>query len=222
MGLDMYRQEYECSFDIGAHGSIYSSELIARMAKEKVSEDPAHPLFAAFDLGWNDHTAYWVYQYIDGRFRFLSCHQDTRQKIEHFLDLIEAEYARKPRLFLPHDAVATSVGSGTSVADVCRNLGFVHTVLKKAPLIDQLNDVRRHLSVCDARRDDCADGLRALMNYRRSWDTEKMRLSDHPIHDKHSDYADSFRYAVMSKEHISRHRLTVKRKRQGNLSISVQ
>jgi hypothetical protein len=70
--------------------------------------------------------------------------------------------------------------------DVCRNL----------PVIDGIQAVRRHLPDCFFDAKKCAEGLKALRQYRKTFN-ERMDVYGKPQHDWTSHAADAFRYAVV-------------------------
>ena len=56
---------------------------------------------------------------------------------------------------------------------------------------------RATLPVCYFDAEECADGIKALKNYRKEWDEDKACFRDKPLHNWASNGADGFRYLSM-------------------------
>jgi hypothetical protein len=81
-----------------------------------------------------------------------------------------------------------------------RNKGGMGTV-RKVPLHkvdDGINAVRQLLGLCQFDTGPCAEGIKALKNYRKDWDDERGVWKDKPRHDSASHGADAFRALAMT------------------------
>ena len=204
LGRQLFEQEYMCSFDAGAEGQVYAQELV-KAARGECRYDADLPLYAGFDLGTSDATAYWVFQTQGGRLKFLECHQDTGKHLEHYLDRVSATYNRKPMVVLPHDAVRSYSDSPVSAKDVASRQGYQVVVLAKSRLADGIDAVRKNLPLVDIDQAACRRGIEALENYRYELIESRGVLSDTPIHDRHSHLADALRYSVLGwKYHLAK------------------
>lgn len=140
MGLALYEQEYECSFDAAIMGAFYASEF-RHVDQEgricNVPHDPNYPVFTAWDLGRTDDTSIWWFQIIAGEIRVIDFHSSSGKKPGYYasqitgreieIDLIgddlhverggffeEAAHRMAYRYethFLPHDARAKTLAA---------------------------------------------------------------------------------------------------------------
>jgi hypothetical protein len=73
--------------------------------------------------------------------------------------------------------------------------------ISKVPLHkvdDGINAVRGLLGRCQFDAGPCAEGIKALKNYRKDWDAERGVWKDKPRHDSASHGADAFRALAMT------------------------
>lgn len=88
MGISMFEQEYECSFDAAILGAYYGPEmrdLRARGGVTDVPHDPNYPVHVAMDIGYDDDTAIWWYQVISGEIRVLEYYADSGKTPDYYL-----------------------------------------------------------------------------------------------------------------------------------------
>ena len=63
---------------------------------------------------------------------------------------------------------------------------------------DGINATRKLLGICQFDVGPCAEGIKALKNYRKDWDGERGVWKDRPRHDRASHGADAFRSLALS------------------------
>ena len=208
MGELVFQQEYNCSFDIGGVGQVYDEWLLSN-AEKVVQYRPEYPLYAAFDIGYKDYMSCWVFQYISGEWYFIDSFEDRLKETSYYISMLKSRCPVQPEIILPTDATAQTVGSPTSVEDMFRNAGFHTMVVARSKPLDGINAVRRELPLIHIDSYTCQSGLKALRNYRYSWDDNKAVMSASPIHDEFSHFADAMRYAVAAKELIGTQTLNI-------------
>jgi phage terminase large subunit len=205
MTPEQYAQEFECAFDVPALGAIYATELAQAKTDKRITRvtyDGSALVHTAWDLGVGDATAIWFYQAVQGEIHLIDYYEDSGKPITHYLGVL----AQKPYVygkhFVPHDAAGRELGTGKSIADMMRAQQVEPTVLKRENVETGINAVRVLFARCWFDADHCADGLDALMNYRRDFNEKLGEFKPAPVHDWASHGADAFRYLAMSAESV--------------------
>jgi hypothetical protein len=94
----------------------------------------------------------------------------------------------------PHDLAVREMGTGKSRQEVAIGLGLRPWVIApRLEVIDGIEAVRNLLNGCWFDAAKCAEGLRALRNYRKDWDENRGVWLSKPRHDWASHGADAFR-----------------------------
>jgi phage terminase large subunit len=205
MTPEQYAQEFECAFDVPALGAIYATELAQAKTDKRITRvtyDGSALVHTAWDLGVGDATAIWFYQAVQGEIHLIDYYEASGKPITHYLGVL----AQKPYVygkhFVPHDAAGRELGTGKSIADMMRAQQVEPTVLKRENVETGINAVRVLFARCWFDADHCADGLDALMNYRRDFNEKLGEFKPAPVHDWASHGADAFRYLAMSAESV--------------------
>lgn len=202
-GEALYQQEYLCSFEAAVLGAYYAAELADAKAQGRVGHFPhipGIPVRVAGDLGRRDSTALWFWQMVDGRPRFIDYHESNTKDVPFYVELLRSkpyEYAEPP-LWLPHDGRAETLAAPRSVQRQFSDAGFRSRILASRDLEDGIQAARATLRVCEIDAVACEDGLEALTEYRRIWDSERRVFSNTPLHNWASNGADGFRYASLA------------------------
>lgn len=213
MDPEEYEQELECSFTAANKGTYFGRQLNelerrgAIVLDQVVLRDfyvPTEKVVCAMDIGFDDATAIWFWQVIDGEQRFIDYWEESGYDAEEVCELLENRPYEYETVWLPHDAKARTFRSKQSVLDVFREH---HLPARKVPNPDEgnrvlhgISAVRRKLRVFPMRFDGvrCARGLEALRNYSRRWYADEGVFAEKAKHDQWSHGADGFRYACLS------------------------
>lgn len=194
---EMYLQEYECLFSAALVGAYYGKEM--NQAREdgriaKVPYDRGFKVFTAWDLGMDDSTAIWFLQWVGRELRAIDYIEESGQNIEYYAKVISEKNYNYECHYLPHDAAARSLETGSTIQMKLRELGLHRSkVMPKSNPINMLSEVRRLLSLCWFDEVRCAKGIKALENYERRYDTKTKSFSNSPVHNWASHGADAFR-----------------------------
>jgi phage terminase large subunit len=183
-------------------GAYYAKQLAALANKgniRKVPHDPHAEVYAAFDLGISDATAIWLAQFVGHEVRFIEYFESTGQPIDWYAKELRSRGYNYAPLILPHDARARQLGTGKTVEEILRSLGFETVICPKISVKDGIEAVRKTLNDCYFDEKGCQDGLRALREYRVNYD-EKRRLDRGPLHDWTSHAADAMRYMSVGRK----------------------
>jgi hypothetical protein len=199
MGDDKYQQEFECSFNAAVEGSYYGQMINDLEAKNQITTIPRETLsktYCAWDLGMSDSTAIWVAQVVGKEIRLVDFYENHGQGLDTYVNwLRDNEWSDAVQL-LPHDVVVRELGTGKSRQEMLEEAGLEITVVKKLPIADGIQAVRRLLPRCWFDK-NVKQGLDALRNYRRNYDEKRNVFFDSPLHDWCSHASDAFRYLAV-------------------------
>lgn len=191
-----FAQEFECSFTAAIVGAYYARQLDRAEAEGRLTRvpiDPAHRVHTAWDLGFDDMTAIWLFQLVGLEVRVVGYYEAFGVGLDHYAaELNRRGHAYGTHLY-PHDAGQTEISTGRSRIETLESLGLRGEVLPRLPVIDGINAARTILPRCVFDREACAPGLRALRHYRREWKAKNQVFAAAAVHDWSSHGADAFR-----------------------------
>jgi phage terminase large subunit len=213
-GDAIFRQEYYCSFQAAIIGAYYGREMEAAEKDGRIAPnvyDPTLEVHTAWDLGVNDQTAIWFYQQSGFGVRLVDYYAANGYGLDHYVGILRERGFRPGndkgykygRHYLPHDAEVRELGTGRTRLETLRDLGIDAQIVRKLNIEDGINAVRKILPRCWFDVDKCAEGIKALRQYRREYDDLRKVFYERPLHDWASDPADAFRYLAVGLEDIS-------------------
>lgn len=203
MTPEQYAQEFECAFDVPALGAIYAAEFAKARDERRITSVPldrAALVHTAWDLGVGDQTCIWFFQTIGREVRMIDYYATSGEPITHYLSVLRGKGYDYGRHFVPHDAAARERWSTGTMTQIAEDQGFRMTVLPREDVEQGINSVRMLFSRCVFDEAKCAEGLDALMNYRREYAEKLGEFKPTPLHDWASHGADAFRYLAMGIE----------------------
>jgi hypothetical protein len=198
---DMVLQEYFCSWDYGASGQFYNKaindmRLDGRLSL--VSYDSRHPVYTAWDFGWNHPCCVIFFQYINGTVRIFEYIEKTQTSLEDMVRLVLAKpYVYKTHLG-PHDSRVHEFGTGATRIEIAASLGIDFTIVPDVGVEDGIATAQSVLKRCWIDEPHCARLVKCLENYRAKRDEKNNTYSRTPVQDWATDAADSFRYLAVS------------------------
>lgn len=184
-----------------AFGAYYAEQM-RRLRREgrirEVPYTPGEPVNTFWDIGWNDTTAIWFHQRVAGEDRFLRAYENSGETPEHYVQyMLGLGYNLAGRHFLPHDAGNASLQTGHSlIALMCRIAPGLHwELVPRVPeLLLGIQATRLKLGgnvYFDGEH--CAEGLVALENYRKRYNSLQQCFTEQPVKDRYSNFADALR-----------------------------
>jgi len=208
---DMILQEYWCSWTMGVEGSYYSKYMDKMRLENRIGDVPWEAAFrvnVAFDIGVRDSTCLIFYQCIGSTVKIIDCYEKQKEGLEHYIQVINSKPYTYGKFFAPHDIAVTEWGTGISRLEKARQLGLKfetkmvnHKMVSALPnlsVMDGIEAVRSAFSKIWIDERKCAPLIKALENYRQTYDAKKKVYSSQPLHDQFSHYADAMRYLVLS------------------------
>jgi phage terminase large subunit len=201
MTPEQYAQEFMCSFEAAIIGAYYGREMALAEEQERLREhvyDPGLQVHTAWDLGISDHTSIWFYQQAGFEVRLVDYYAAAGYGLDHYAGVLQSKGFRYGSHYLPHDVEVKELGTGRSRLETLNSLGLSAFVVRRLSVEDGINAVRRILPRCWFDRTKCAEGIKALKQYRRDWDDVRKVFYERPLHDWSSHPADAFRYMCIS------------------------
>lgn len=199
IGIDVYNQEYECSFTSAVKGSYYASLIHTLDDKGQIGEfawDPKHLVTTSWDIGL-DKTVIWFTQCINNNIYVIDYYENEGEQLPHYANIVRSKpYAYKTHLF-PHDVAHNNWGAERSRTEQLKSLGINPTAVPKLGISEGIDAARALLPRCYFNSRACHKGLLALKSYRTEWDSIKQVYKKTPNHDWASHAADSFRYMAV-------------------------
>lgn len=204
---DQMLAEYYCKWDRGVTGSIFGKYLHKIRLDDRISAVPyesAHPVYTAWDLGWDDATAIILFQVIGNTVRIIDSYENNRKPLDHYVRFLQDQEYVYGKHFLPHDGRNHELIAGISRERKLKELGLSIQVLPRSRIIDRIEEARCMFSRLWIDDRKCANLITSLENYRREYDNVLERYKESPVHDKFSHFADAFTYAALALPHCRR------------------
>lgn len=184
-------------------GAIYQDQITEAYAQKRVTSIPIErtlPVYTGWDLGRNDHTAVWMMQYVGMEKRFVGYHAKRFQTISYWGRYI-TDWAKEHKViveahYMPHDVEVKQLSlSNASRREMFEQMGVspIHVVERIPRLEDGIDMTREFLTGCYFDAGRCAEGLKALANYRRQYNETNDTYSLTPLHNWASNGSDAIR-----------------------------
>lgn len=195
-----FRQEFECDFNVGRPGAIYSQAISDALSGGRVSENVQWfkqlPVYTSFDIGAPQNQKCWIWQMIGDRINFLESLSGgegckTPADWAHVLRGKQYSYGAH---FLPHDAAIENGGQWQTALQTA-GLSHVVCVPRQFSVWDGINSALDNLPRCSFHASQCADGIEALEEYHAKQENDGVSIRDVPVHDWSSHFSDAFSLA---------------------------
>lgn len=193
-----------------AVGSVYG-DLLEALAQRKGILEFSHEMdgvFTSWDLGISDSTAIWFWRLNGAGSIDVIDHYEAHGKgISHFFDVVDARGYQYLKHWLPHDATARTLVTGTSIQDrFLEQYGDAgkFAIVPKLDVADGIDAARWLLEQPIRFHTRCEEGLEMLRSFRYEWSEENQVFSRKPVHDFASHSSDAFKYlATVAKHSVS-------------------
>jgi len=206
MAKELVDQEYYCDFNASLIGSYYGKELALARAQERISKMPYNinkKVHTAWDLGLDDSTAVWFFQIINGNLRIIDYREWSNVSFGDILkDIKEMPYVYGKHIG-PHDITTREFTTKESRYNFAKKLGIKFYPCPKLSIMDGIEAARRALAISLFDETKCSQGLDALSQYSKKWDSARKVFLEKPHHDWSSHASDAFRYLAVGYEHLT-------------------
>ena len=199
-GDDMLREfpsTQEEAFLASQVGNWYATQIKELYAKghiTTISYDKSKPVNTAWDLGQSDAMVIWFFQINRaGEIMVIDYFQKSDCPLDEVAQILNAKGYTYGTHIWPHDARARD-RAGITFEMQAHNFNLTGMVLEKHGLLDGINIVRTTLSKMWFDEKKCAEGINALSNYKKKWNTQIGGFTSVPLHDSASNGSDAMRY----------------------------
>jgi phage terminase large subunit len=196
----IFEQEFECSFDVGRPGAIYSKSLAEARNNRRISNDvlwfKEAPVYTSFDVGAPLNQRCWVWQMVGDRINFLealSGGDDCKTPADWAGRLTQKQY-RYGAHFIPHDAAQENGGLWQEALKL-GGLANVVPVPRQMSVWDGINLALDAFPRIGFNEEGCKDGIDSLDAYHSKEERDGVTIKNVPVHDWSSHGSDSFSLA---------------------------
>lgn len=224
VGPDDIKSEYpstmsECFFN-SLEGAYFKLQLGAARRDKRIGfpvpYDPTRVVNTFSDIGVDDQNATWFHQSDGVRHRLID--YDESSGLTGFIKSIDDRQRKRGfvygKHYGPHDLTTrdwTAPGLQTR-KDVAAGFGVNFVVVPRVThKIEAIESARRFIGLCWIDQEHCELGVKALDNYRKSWNDKLGIWGSEPVHDWASHGADGLMTGAMgwvpdgrTKSHINR------------------
>jgi phage terminase large subunit len=198
--------------------AIYANELRAVDVEgriKRVPYDPSRPVDTAWDLGYGDMVSIWMFQAFPMEYRIIDYEEGERQPLHSYLAELQKRGYVFGTAYLPWDGGLKSLGTGKSIEEQMKAVGWRVKVAPRLPIVDGINAARTVFPLCWFDEQRTVTGIRRLRMYRYGEMQSYEGPTREPLHDMHSHCADAFRcLAVSIREPQKERRAEEQRQRQ--------
>jgi hypothetical protein len=182
----LIRQEYLCDWSAALVGSVWGDLIEAHEKAGRIAPfETEGEVFTSWDLGISDSTAIWFWRPSAEGIDFIDYYESHGKPLSHYYDALEQKPYAYARHWLPHDAQARTLVTGSTIEDQCVDRwgrGKV-AIVPKLSLLDGIQAGRWLLQQKVRFHPRCGEGLEALRTYHYSFDESQKTFSKKPEHD---------------------------------------
>jgi phage terminase large subunit len=199
--IDEYNHIWEGACINTLANAIYANELRAVDVEgriKRVPYDPSKPVETAWDLGYGDMVSIWMFQAFPMEYRIIDYEEGERQPLHSYLSELQKRGYVFGTAYLPWDGGLKSLGSGKSIEEQMKAVGWKVKVAPRLPIVDGINAARTIFPLCYFDEQRTSAGLRRLRMYRYGEMQSYEGPTREPLHDANSHCGDAFRCLAVS------------------------
>lgn len=228
MDMDVFNQEYYCSFDAATLGAYYSEQIMLMRKQERVCRVPYEeilPVYTAFDPGDNT-TAIVFFQVYGKEIRFIDAEEFFSPSVEGIYQFLKEKPYNYGAHFLPFDATVNKMSLGMSVIEQLRGMGLenIQDLPQQKSKMDGIKLVQSAFSRLWVDSSLEKKLITPLSSYAPKFSETRNTFSPEPEHNWASHISDAVRYAIIAinqylsslkKEEYTEHKIYIPRSRLG-------
>lgn len=208
---DYMKREYpstpEEAFETANEGYYFSS-LMAKARQEKrvchLPPDEHAIKFAAWDIGFTDPTAIWIFQLIGREIHYLDYYENSGESLAHYAKWIRERPYMVEKHYMPFDAASRSAATGKGYADYAREMGFnVQLLPKSANELIDIEMVRNFFPRMWFDQSKTTAGMKAVENFRKEWNEKLSCFREKSLHDWASHGTKALIYSINAVDKIT-------------------
>lgn len=202
MDIDIFNQEYFCSFDASAKGAYYSEQIMSLREQKRLCRVPYEPklmVYTAMDPG--DVVTSIVFYQIHGKeVRIIDAEELYSPSVEQLYTTITARPYKYAKHFVPFDATVQKMQLGMSIMTQLKKLGLenLQDLPQQKTKLDGIKLVQTHFASFWIDESLEKRVLEPLSNYAPKYSEIQHTYSKEPDHNWASHMSDAVRYMVIS------------------------
>lgn len=184
------------AFESSNEGLYYGRQISEARQQgrfRKVYYDANASVHTAWDLGYNDSTAIWLFQQANQEIHLLEYYENSGEALVHYIQYLKSKPYVYGKHLVPHDAAVHEYSTGLSRVEVAKSHGINFTVVPDIGVNEGIDAARNLLNRCWFDEEKCSRGIHALENYRKEWNDRQGCWASQPLHNFASHGADAFR-----------------------------
>lgn len=198
MGEAAFAREYMCDPNPPVSNSVIGQQIFKAEKEGRIRDIPINPVaevHTAWDLGFRDATAIWVFQLVGSFIHIIGYHEYSNISLVDICHRLRVKYNNFGIAVLPHDAANTDLTSGVTRKDTIEEILRCYSeVLQKINPAEGLGFVRLNVERCIFHQEKTQKGLQRLKAARYVMDSKTDTITDRVLHDANSHPLDAFRY----------------------------
>lgn len=206
--LDDMKREFPSTpkeaFEASVEGAFYASQMAAAETDGRIGRvphEPQLPVETWWDLGMDDEMSIWFVQRYKREVRFIDYYANSGEGLPHYAKVISDKPYIYSRHVGPHDSKVRELNTGKSRVETAMSLGLKPWIVApQLEIADGIEAVRNLLPRCYFDAVKCADGIKALKNYRKEWIEDRGVWGSKPRHDWASHPSDAMRTGATAPE----------------------
>lgn len=202
MDIDIYNQEYMCSFDAANKGAYYSEQLMSMREQKRICRVPYDPkllVYTAFDPG-DAVTAIVFFQIYGKEIRIIDAEELFSPSIEGIYTLLTSKPYKYGKHFLPFDATVSQLATGMSIIAQLQKLGLanIHDLPQQKTKMEGIKLVQTAFASIWVNESCDRKVIEPLSNYAPKFSENRNTYSLEPEHNWASHMSDAVRYMVIA------------------------
>jgi hypothetical protein len=171
-----------------ANEGLYFGKQIAQARQEKricyLPYDDHAKTYTAWDIGYNDETAIWVFQLVGKEIHLIDYYENSGEGLAHYVKWVREKPYIYEKHYFPFDADSKEKGSGRSYVDLAREMGLKTQVLPRAKNeLFGIENLRGMINRMFFDEKKCAQGIKAIENFRKEWNDKLGCYRERALHD---------------------------------------
>ena len=202
MDIDIFNQEYLCSFDAASKGAYYSEQIMSLRDQKRLCKVPYDPKLMVYTVSDPGDSVYALvfFQVYGKEVRIIDAEEFYSPSIEHIFTTITQRPYKYAKHFLPFDATITQLMTGNSIQAQLQKLGLQNVVAlpQQSSKMDGIMLVKSAFASFWIDEKLEKKVLEPLSNYAPKFSETRNTYSSEPDHNWASHMSDSIRYMVIS------------------------
>jgi len=190
-------------------GAIYAKEIDAAQRENRIRSvplDPASPVHAIMDLGWNDAMTVIFVQKIASELRIVDYIEESFKTLDWYVGEAKRRFNVLGEWWLPHDGEHKDFKTGKSAKEIMEGFGCQVEINPRISVEEGIKHARMIFNRVYFDQEKTRRLQECLKRYRRSINSQTLEPGA-PVHDEFSHGADAFRYLGLCADQLGKNAL---------------